>query len=298
MQSKRYILQIGKRQENQAMIEMNEYINYLKNSQKSSNTINSYVLDLSQYIRWFEKRNKQKFTSFDRISIVEFRNTLKNERHLKTATINRILSSLSSYNEFLRQKGIPIKTEIFKNVAEKNEEHQKVQRNTNQEDGEVEKFLSMTKQNKRNHALVTTLAYSGISLFEVLNIKLKDINFQDTTCIIRGQADNRSRIIPLHPKIIESIKDYLTVRPNRDSNYLFISNRGNRINRTVVNKIFNKFSSKITPRSLKCFFAEQALNNGVQANELIYILGYSGMPSWMPNEPIKLEQLKLKIESV
>lgn len=63
-------------------------------------------------------------------------------------------------------------------------------------------------------------------------------------------------------KSVHAIKKYLKERSkqsNRDSKYLFISRKSDRVDRTVINRIFNEYSDEITPHTLRHFFCSYAL---------------------------------------
>jgi integrase/recombinase XerD len=60
---------------------------------------------------------------------------------------------------------------------------------------EVKQFMQkvLESKNKRNYAIVTLLAYTGMRISEALAIRLVDFNLQTGECIIRnGKGEKQS----------------------------------------------------------------------------------------------------------
>ncbi len=72
--------------------------------------------------------------------------------------------------------------------------------------------------------------------------------------IIRNGKGEKQRIVLMNTKIINALRDYLKDRSRYSeaeaSNFLFVSKKNESLNQTVVNRIFQQFSSKITPHQL------------------------------------------------
>jgi integrase/recombinase XerD len=47
------------------------------------------------------------------------------------------------------------------------------------------------------------------------------------------------------------------------------------LDRSTVNKVFNKYSDKITPHTLRHFFCTIALESGLSVHEVAYLAGHS-----------------------
>jgi integrase/recombinase XerD len=193
----------------------------LKANGKSLNTIKGYILDINKYFKWFEES----------------------------------LSSLRSYNEFLISSGIQNdvviqKTDMLKFQTEYASPTQVTEL-------EVKQFMQkvLESKNKRNYAIVTLLAYTGMRISEALAIRLVDFNLQTGECIIRNGKGEKQRTVLMNTKIINALRDYLKDRSRysaaEESRFLFVSKKNENLNRTVVNRIFQQFSPKITPHQLR-----------------------------------------------
>ena len=90
----------------------------------------------------------------------------------------------------------------------------------------------------RNFAIITLFLNCGMRLSELVNINIKDIDFDNNKLNVIGKG-NKERVIYLNHACIKAIKDYLAERPkngikadSRDA--LFLSEQKKRIsNRTV-----------------------------------------------------------------
>ncbi len=125
------------------------------------------------------------------------------------------------------------------------------------------------------------LAYTGLRISEALNIKMDDFDLDGKECIIRTGKGDKQRSVMLNSKVITAVKEYLKVRSNistaNGSNYLFVSRKNKKLDRTTVNRIFKKYSNSITPHQLRHFFCTNALEKGMLAHEVANQAGHSNI---------------------
>ena len=57
----------------------------------------------------------------------------------------------------------------------------------------------------------------------------------------------------MNDRVINAIKEWLKVRPTDRGDKLFVSRQGEKISRSRINQIFNKYSDIITPHQLRHF---------------------------------------------
>lgn len=74
------------------------------------------------------------------------------------------------------------------------------------------------------------IASCGLRRAEAINLKRKDVNFEDATILIEMTKFRKSRLIPLHPTTLQKLKEYadyrdkIIISPKCDN--FFIMNRG------------------------------------------------------------------------
>ncbi len=94
---------------------LDEFKNYMIKSQKSQNTIKSYMLHIKEYMIWFQETYGKGFEKLYRENILDYKSYLINVKkyrgkNLNAKTINAKLSSLGAFNNFLVEE--EIQTEI------------------------------------------------------------------------------------------------------------------------------------------------------------------------------------------
>jgi integrase/recombinase XerD len=225
---------------------------------------------------------------------------LKNIKLNNAKTINHKLSSLRSYNDFLTFLGIQDdaviqKTDMIKVQTE-------YASPTLVTELEVKQFMQkvLESKNKRNYAIVTLLAYTGMRISEALSIWLNDFNLQTGECIIRNGKGEKQRTVFMNTKINNALHDYLKDRSRyivaENSQFLFVSKKNENLNRTVVNRIFQQYSSKITPQQLRHFFCTNAIEKGLSIHEVAKQVGHSNINTTLLYTNPDKAKLKCKME--
>jgi integrase/recombinase XerD len=247
---------------------LNEYINYQESQNKSMNTINAYVKDIRMFFRHFNLSP----SVVGREQIKEYKEHLQNVKNNNAKTINRSLSAIKSYNEFLIKEGWQ------ENLVVLSMDYVKTQQSfsspTNVSSKEVLNFMDKIKKNEpyRNYVIVYLIANTGLRVSEALNIKLVNLNtLKNGEITIIGKGNKQRNIIISNPKVINIINEYLTNHRGQykyavevlNSPYLFVSNKGEKLEASSIERIFNKYSKKITPHCLRHNYATEALENDV-----------------------------------
>jgi integrase/recombinase XerD len=122
--------------------------------------------------------------------------------------------------------------------------------------------LAMTCRHKRDtlrpqlfHCLLGLLSVTGLRLSEALNLQLPDVNLDSAVLTIRGAKCGKDRLVPLHASTSQVLAQYLAERGHRwgdrpVSSYVFVSNRGNRLDGAEVHRAFYALSRQIGLRGL------------------------------------------------
>ena len=254
---------------------LEEFKNYLEQQRKSKNTIGSYILHIKGYYNWYSESFGSECSSLYRENILDYISYLRNIKKDSGKTINCKISALVKFNEFLIVSGVQQDQVISK------KDNIKVQKSyanpSNVTKQEVDSFRQQLLQDGHQdiYCISTLLAYTGLRISEALNIQLTDFNLTVGELKIRGKGD-KDRVVYLNDKIINSIRELQSVRQN-DSPYLFANKNKGVIHRTTINKVFNKYSEKITPHMLRHYFCTNALEGGFSVHEVAYLAGHSNV---------------------
>ena len=277
---------------------LSNFYDYLsKEKNYSSNTVIAYKKDVETFQDFcrvkFELNNLLKVTyPIIREWIIDL-----SEKELSPLTINRKISSLSKYYDFL------IKINELKSSPLKNHKRLKVQKKliipfSEDEVLKVVDVFSKNFEGKRNLLIVDMLYSTGVRRDELINIKLNDVLLDENLIKVLGKR-NKERLVPLVLNLKSRIKDYLKFRNEikSSSSNFFITTKGKKIGPSLVYRVvknyFSKVSTKVktSPHVLRHSFATHMLNNGADINSIKEIMGHSSLASTQIYTKIKLPKI-------
>ncbi len=144
---------------------------------------------------------------------------------------------------------------------------------------EVKKMIMSS--NNLTHRLIIQMLYScGMRLSELINLKLRDVDFDRNIIHIKLAKGNKDRIVKLSPKIKKELK-----RINLE--YIFMSNRNKKYSPAAIQKIISNsakkagISKKVTPHSLRHSFATHLLESGTDVRIIQELLGHARLETTM-----------------
>ena len=273
---------------------LNDFKNFIESEKKySKHTVSAYVNDLEEFNKFLNtnsvKLNEKLNYSFVRQWIVEL-----SENGLSTRSINRKISSLKSYFNFLiainKLNVSPLK--LHKNL--KVEPKIIIPFNEREMDKVFEIFNNNSGKLDRDFLIIEILYSTGIRRDELINLKFEDIYFEQGLIKVLGKR-NKERLVPILPNLLSKIKNYSS--NNSINNYLFKSKNGKKISPStiyrIVKKYFRQISSKnkISPHVLRHSFATHMINNGADINSVKEILGHSSLASTQIYTKIKVPKM-------
>ena len=261
---------------------LNSFKEELLRQEKSKNTVRAYIRDVEEFIQWFSETVGE--FSPEQITVVdvqEFKSYLYNVKKNKPVSVNRKLSALEKFCEFLVSAGY-LKDNPA--VKVKKIKVQKIAQFMSLTNSDLYKFKRMVylDGNKRNIAIFELMINTGLREEEVCNLKLSDVIISDRkgTVIVTGKGD-KYREVPLNKTARKAIQEYLEVRPNRGE-YLFVSNKSNRLSESQLYRIIRKYADmagiKAHPHMLRHTFAYKlARENKVDLEILRNLLGHANI---------------------
>ncbi|MDB4131097.1 tyrosine-type recombinase/integrase [Flavobacteriaceae bacterium] len=274
---------------------LTNFFDYLsKEKNFSKNTVVAYKNDLETFKLFCLDQYEISDISIVAYPIIRDWIINLSEKNLSPLTINRKISSLSKYYDFL------LKTQVNKVSPLKNHKRLKVQKKliipfSEDEVFKVVDVFSKDFEGKRNLLIVDTLYSTGIRRDELINIKLNNVFLNEDLIKVLGKR-NKERLVPVLSGLNKRIKDYLSFRKEIDSSSsnLFITKRGKSIGPSLVYRVVKKYFSKVStkvktsPHVLRHSFATHMLNNGADINSIKEIMGHSSLASTQIYTKIKL----------
>ena len=273
---------------------LNDFKNFIESEKKySKHTVSAYVNDLEEFNKFLNtnsvKLNEKLNYSFVRQWIVEL-----SENGLSTRSINRKISSLKSYFNFLvainKLNVSPLK--LHRNL--KVDPKIIIPFNEREMDKVFEIFNNNSGKLDRDFLIIEILYSTGIRRDELINLKFEDIYFEQGLIKVLGKR-NKERLVPVLPNLLSKIKKYSS--NNSINSYLFKSKNGKKISPStiyrIVKKYFRQISSKnkISPHVLRHSFATHMINNGADINSVKEILGHSSLASTQIYTKIKVPKM-------
>ena len=264
-----------------------DYLNLEKNY--SQHTLIAYRNDIEGFQEFATKEFE--FSEIKTVSYSIIRSWIVKlvDDGISNNTINRKISSLRTYYKFLLKIGDIEVSPLAKHKVLKTSKKLQVPFS----EKEIENVLEILKEDEsfvgiRNKLIVELFYSTGMRRGELVNLKIYDISISQKTIKVLGKR-NKERIIPLLPSTLETINTYLNYRKDlyvdKDLDYLFITEKGNKIYETlvyrVINEYFGKASEKVkkSPHILRHSFATHLLNEGADIKSVKELLGHSSLAS-------------------
>lgn len=273
---------------------LSDFKNFIESEKKySKHTVSAYINDLEEFNKFLNinrvKLNEKLNYSFVRQWIVEL-----SENGLSTRSINRKISSLKSYFNFLiainKLNVSPLK--LHRNL--KVDPKIIIPFNEREMDKVFEIFNNNSGKLDRDFLIIEILYSTGIRRDELINLKFEDIYFEQGLIKVLGKR-NKERLVPVLPNLLSKIKKYSS--NNSINSYLFKSKNDKKISPStiyrIVKKYFRQISSKnkISPHVLRHSFATHMINNGADINSVKEILGHSSLASTQIYTKIKVPKM-------
>lgn len=283
------------------LVYLDDFLLSLRSNNYSEETIYNYERDLEVFENFleesninFEKLTKKDVLSYKAYLISRDRKTVKSQKtnkKLGAFSINRMLSVLRSYLKFLINIDFeppisPTSIELVKTIK-------KYPRVSEFEDI-VKLIESPTKFEKnkiiaiRNRAMLETLLSTGVRISELLNIKKEQID-KTGKIFILGKG-KKERFVYLTPRAQNKIHEYLNVRGESNSPYLFIPikgknyhNKNKKISANYLQEKIKKYREfqginiPVSAHGIRHAFATYLAENGANPAAIQILLGHESL---------------------
>lgn len=254
-----------------------EYLHTIRNY--SDSTIDSYEMDLREYLSYVNKIN---VTKQDILKYLRYLDDIK----LSKSTINRRLSALKSFYKYLISKTV-IKSNPFNNISSlKTEKKLPNYLKYNELETLFKSISTDSNLGIRNRFMMELLYDTGVRVTELINIKLEDLDLKNHSIRIMGKG-RKERIVYYGEYGEYYLKMYLEIRPlllkKQTHDYLLVNHLGNKLTRGGISDIIDKcilkssLDNKISPHSLRHTFATHMLDNGSDLKTVQELLGHSSI---------------------
>ncbi|MCB0688919.1 MAG: tyrosine-type recombinase/integrase [Saprospiraceae bacterium] len=151
----------------------------------------------------------------------------------------------------------------------------------------------------RDQFLLMTLYQTGVRRSELIEMQERDIDRAKMQIRVTGKG-NKTRLIPLTPKYIQEMDEYLRVKevffPGEP--YLFLTDRGTKVYPKLVYNIVSRHLSMVStvsqkgPHTLRHSFATHLSEHGADLNAIKDLLGHANLSATQIYTHNSIEKLK------
>lgn len=289
------------------IIHLDSFCDYLlKQKRYSTNTVTSYKTDLTQFLSYCMNIYEIEELKLIKHTIVRSWIVSRMEIGDNEKSINRKISSLRTFFNYLKRKGQIGKNPMSKIVAPKipkrlpefirEDSLQKLFDTLN----EADSYPSL-----RDRLIIELLYSTGIRRAELISIKESDIKFQDGLLKVMGKG-NKERLIPLTDLLMQKLKKLIELKYESWETaelFIFLTDKGKKVYpKFIYNKVLGLLSTvstskKKSPHILRHSFATHLTNNGADINAIKELLGHANLAAtqiYTHNSITKLKEVYTK----
>ena len=282
---------------------INEFLDFIvKQKNYSKHTNINYELDINEFKEYLNKEHIN-YLDVDYEFIKGYLVYLYDKK-LSRNSIARKLSSLRSFYKYLFNTNL-ISVNPFKYVSAPKKEKRLPKYLTVEElECLFNTPILQSSLGQRDRLILELLYATGIRVSELVNIKIEDINFSNKEIFINGKG-NKQRIACFGEFALEYINLFindgrkkLLEKHKKNSEYLIINEKGNKITTRGIEKLMDNIvkktdiKKKITPHMLRHSFATHLLNEGCDILTVKELLGHESLESTQVYTHVSNERLR------
>lgn len=196
-----------------------KFISFLEGKKRSPSTVLAYRADLEQLLESLQAASKVTPNQVMQSDIETFRDALLSQKYTPKSVSRKLNAVKTFFRWMINEK------QLISNPAEI-VAHPKI-------DPTTPKYLSpleyralrdTVRGDARIAAITEIILQTGMRISEVANMKIAGVNTIGVT--IESYATQPQRTVPLNKPARQALEEYLKVRPQTDSPYVFVSKNG------------------------------------------------------------------------
>ena len=257
---------------------LDAFLRSLEGKNRAATTQRAYQADVRHFFTWLSANNMAA-SSPERIVKADITDYLASLARLGLSGVTRArkLAALREYFRYLVNHGQLIKSPSDGIDTPKREKKSR----TALAPSEYNRLLALTGSNPRDFAILQLFLQSGIRISELCALTVSDVDFINHALSVRAGKGLTDRTIGLDKKAAQAVKNYLTARPDKHAEHLFLNAEGKPITPRGVQWLVAKYvkeagiTRKVSPHSLRHTFATEKARRGVSPFLLQAWLGHA-----------------------
>lgn len=263
---------------------ISDFLQSKENTGKSKRTLNAY----SRILQKFYHEHFPELTPEEtEVRHVEQYLGILNRRDLSQNTKRRYLESLSAFFTWAMKR--PRFTEINGNPAAVLLEDIPKQVRNRPDCATWSNAKKIVQQigDPRDKVVAAFLAKTGCRVTEAVSIHEEDVMLGEGFVRLRERKGGKQTVVPIDQEMIQAFQRFQVLRYDPDSEYMFVSMKGDRIGRERIRRVVRKaatqagvmsqgetrFHKKFTPHTFRSVFTTLMRNQGMPDHILQYIRG-------------------------
>lgn len=275
-----------------------DYLTYQKNY--SHYTIENYHQDILEFFDYLH-RECIDYKSVVYSDLRFFLMYLKDDKKDKNSSIDRKLSSLRGFYQFLANEGI-VSNNVFTLLSGPKKEKKLPRYFDYQELEALFEACDLSKATGQRDRLILEMLYAtGVRVGELVSIKISDIHQSERMILILGKG-NKERMVPYGDYCEEVLQlylrdGYLTLN-KKNSSYLFLNQQGGKLTERGVRYLLEQIISRtsiqkhISPHMIRHSFATHLLNQGCDLMTVQKLLGHESIKATQIYTHITTDRLR------
>lgn len=282
---------------------VSKFLDYLAFEKKyAKHTLTAYRADLFS----FQKYVIQTYDShqLDEVQYPMIRSWIVDlfDQGLSKSTINRKLTSLKVFYNYLLKIGEIKKSPMTSHKSLKSQKQQELAFNSKEINGVFDLFDTETWQGQRDQLIIEILYATGMRRQELMNIEISDINFSQKQIKVLGKR-NKERLVPVSENLLEKIRNHINRENDKAESrttYLITTEKGKQAYPNLIYRVVNSYfksvsvKQKCSPHMIRHSFATHLLEKGADLVSIKELMGHDSLAStqhYTKNNLVKLKQV-------
>ncbi len=251
--------------------EIDRFVNWMRRRNPGADTAKSYRYHLYKFAHIVGDRPPADITLHDIDAFIEF----QAERGLKSSSINRSLTAITSFYRFLADEDPTLECPVLRH-RHWLRDHQRLPRAVPK--SEVDKLFAVIKD-ERDRAIFLLMLKCGLRVSEVAKLTLRDLFLAERPPRLRIHGKNdRERAVYLSAEAVQALKSYLDGRSKVLHEIVFLTYAGEGIGVRGIQKRLQRYRKdagvELTAHQLRHNFANNLVLADVPVTSIQKLLGH------------------------
>jgi len=264
-----------------------EYLMYLQLERGASPmTIAAYNSDIQPFIKYLQRKGILDIKEIPTTLLRQYFIEIQQVNVYKTNTVCRKINMMRSFFCYCQEQEYIISNPMRKIRAPKRAKPIPIYLT----DEESKRFIDTPTKDKqdwirkRNKAIIDMLFYTGVRKSELLNLKREDLNMDEWQVMVRRGKGKKDRLIPLNAPLINSLTEYLKVKPGNNQALFVSANYSRQLGKNCFYKLFRQHLKnarinrpEITIHKIRHTFATMILKGSKDLVAVQELLGHTDL---------------------